>query len=364
LTFIPGQKSKQPSYPASPAQQYNPKSKTTTPAAAKYTTTTTTKPAVQYPKTTTPAAVNHPTTTPPSKYTSTTAPAPVKTDQCEPQPRGTGPTVYPDTVEAFLNFGPFKTDALNAVTPSGYTPVFQNLQAASQGPSYLTYFPLESYDTEECAAHCDATKGCSSFNVYVERSPSVNPHSDASNAAHNCPNPSSTTHIRCALHGCSLAANAATNAGQWRDHFHVVIAGSNGYSKPGAPLDVPAYNPPQQCPRGGYGNAAADWSVGDHFFPGAYDPDLCAIFARVQTATNKAAAQAQGRRIYSPCNSFNAFEVWDEAAGLMLGTYCKLFTDVLPVAWAVVEKETRLGKVWGLRNSWMYELSVYDQGKI
>ena len=83
-------------------------------------------------------------------------------------------------------------------------------------------YTLTSFDTLSCASRCDQASGCQAFNVYVERDPSVDPN------AQNCPNPPSTINYKCTLWGAPVAAGEATNYGQWRDSFQVLIAGSNG----------------------------------------------------------------------------------------------------------------------------------------
>ena len=83
-------------------------------------------------------------------------------------------------------------------------------------------YTLTSFDTLECASKCDQAGGCEAFNVYSERDPSVDPNKD------NCPNPPSTTNYKCTLWGAPVAVEEATNEGQYRDDFQVVITGSNG----------------------------------------------------------------------------------------------------------------------------------------
>ena len=83
-------------------------------------------------------------------------------------------------------------------------------------------YTLQSYDTLTCASKCDQASGCEAFNLYIERDPSLDPN------AQNCPNPPSTTNYKCTIWGVAVTAGEATNYGQWRDSFHVVIAGSNG----------------------------------------------------------------------------------------------------------------------------------------
>ena len=82
-------------------------------------------------------------------------------------------------------------------------------------------YTLKSYNTIQCQQYCDSASGCTAFNVYFERDPSVDP-------GNGCDDPASTVNIKCVLWGLPITADTATNRGQWRDNFEVVIAGSNG----------------------------------------------------------------------------------------------------------------------------------------
>jgi hypothetical protein len=104
----------------------------------------------------------------------------------------------------------------------GYSLAFKNLNASSQTTSYLGYKTLNSYDTISCAEYCNQLSGCQGFNIYFERDPSVDPNSS------QCPNPPSVTNIKCVRWGIQIQAETATNSGQWRDSFEVVIAGASG----------------------------------------------------------------------------------------------------------------------------------------
>ena len=112
--------------------------------------------------------------------------------------------------------------ANNAPTPDGYTLVFNNLGASLQASKYMGLYTLTSYDTLTCASKCDRASGCSAFNLYLERDPTVNA------SVQNCPNPPSTTNYKCTLWGAPVSSQEATNSGQYQASFHVVIAGSNG----------------------------------------------------------------------------------------------------------------------------------------
>jgi hypothetical protein len=112
--------------------------------------------------------------------------------------------------------------ASNAPTPDGYTQVFVNLKGSLSASNYMGLTTLTSFDTLTCASLCDRASGCQAFNMYIERDPSLGPN------AQNCPNPPSTTNYKCTLWGAPVSAGEATNTGQWRDSFQVVITASNG----------------------------------------------------------------------------------------------------------------------------------------
>ncbi|KAG9811009.1 hypothetical protein KCU77_g20053, partial [Aureobasidium melanogenum] len=102
-------------------------------------------------------------------------------DACAPQPGGYGPQVQPDTVDAFYSYAPFHSMASAAptVVPSSdktqYTQVFKDLDAAVSANSYIGLYTLTSYNAQECASKCDDTDLCTSFNIYIERDPSLAP---------------------------------------------------------------------------------------------------------------------------------------------------------------------------------------------
>lgn len=118
----------------------------------------------------------------------------------------------------------FKATATNAPTPDGYSAAFQNKDGSLSASNYMGLYTLTSYDTLGCASLCDQANDCEAFNMYIERDPSVDPN------ATDCPNPPSTINYKCTLWGAPVVEEEATNKGQWRDSFQVVITGSNGMS--------------------------------------------------------------------------------------------------------------------------------------
>ncbi|KAF1821861.1 uncharacterized protein K489DRAFT_321376, partial [Dissoconium aciculare CBS 342.82] len=230
---------------------------------------------------------------------------------CTSLPVGYGPTPTPDTPSAFLALPDFGKAALAAKTPSGYFQSFQNLNASNNAYGYLGYTTLTTYDVNKCAAKCTALTGCASFNVYWERSPSVEPGND-------CPNPPSTTLIKCAFWGGPVTSGNAVNNGQWRKNFLVVIAGSNGYVSTAIPT-IPGYTDPVAL-----GNAAinapfdkfgADTFLGSLVFTsGPFDATLCAR-----------ACSQQGF-----CQFFNTYLLYINSTANPAqnqGQYCALYSE-------------------------------------
>lgn len=154
---------------------------------------------------------------------------------CAVQPTGSGPQSSPDSDTGFLNSPVYPQSANGARTPSGWSLVFQNKQAAISTSAYMGYKTYTSYDVSQCAADCLQMSACQSFNIFYERDPSLNP-------ADSCPDPASTVVIKCSFWGTQLQPSALTNKGQYRNKFHVVIAGSNGYQVTSPTYDVEGFS--------------------------------------------------------------------------------------------------------------------------
>lgn len=136
-----------------------------------------------------------------------------------PKPGDGSVAAYQDSSNAL------RSAAQSASAPQGYVEAFKDLSGSSQQIGYLTYKNIDdgTYGVQQCANFCDSEKFCLGFNIFYERDPSVNP-------ADACPNPDPITNVKCAIYGYPVAAGAATNQGQWRENFQVVIVGSNGNS--------------------------------------------------------------------------------------------------------------------------------------
>ncbi|KAK4561353.1 hypothetical protein LTR86_004670 [Recurvomyces mirabilis] len=233
-----------------------------------------------------------------------------------------------DTASAFSSNQDFAADANNAVTPVGYTLAYSNKAGSSEGVyGYMGYSLLDTYDTPTCAARCDSVQGCSSFNIYLERDPSQDPTS-------TCSDPASTTVIKCVYYGGPVTAASATNVGQWRDDFHVVIAGSNGYinnsiSTPAGytgpvALGNAAINAPVDC-------AGRDTYMGVKIFTsGPFDASLCAAACSSQSVYNLAHPPQNG--VAQTCQFFNTYVLYNGTQSV--GQYCSLYNESWPASFA------------------------------
>ncbi|KAK8119239.1 uncharacterized protein PG998_003865 [Apiospora kogelbergensis] len=244
----------------------------------------------------------------------------IKRSPCQTQPVGAGPVPSPDTASAFLSYAAFASQASAAPVPSGYTQAFSNIAASSSAYGYMGYTTLQSYDTALCASKCDAISGCSAINIYFERDPTVEP-------ADACANPASTTNIKCVFWGGPVSKDNSKNAGQWRNKFQVVIAGSNGYvSKSIAPQD--GYSGPTFLGNAAI-NAPLDCSGADTyiqpkvFTSGPFDAGLCAAACSAQSAYNLAHPPSDGTNPKT-CQFFNTYMLLKN--GVPEGQYCSMYT--------------------------------------
>lgn len=282
---------------------------------------------------------------------------------CAPQPDGFGPRVSPDTDSQFLRDATLNQMSLSAKStpPTGYTTSFSGLTGSVSLSTYMGLYTLNKYDPALCASYCDQATGCLGINLYFERDPSVNP-------ADACPNPASMTNIKCTLWGSQVTAASANNEGQWRgpgdaqgQAFHVVIAGSNGYSKPTPPPTQPGYNPPAALP--GACDATYNGANGksvfikSQFFRQQFDAGVCATLCSATTKDNK---KNSNGKPFQACNFFNAFivSVDDKADGI----YCSMYTEVIPSKYATARSVSDKGKQYSVSYSYGFASTVQDSG--
>ncbi|KAI1317674.1 hypothetical protein F5Y16DRAFT_419478 [Xylariaceae sp. FL0255] len=251
-------------------------------------------------------------------------------DACAPQPTGAGPTPYPDTPQAFENDPYFSTEADLAFTPKGYTLTFQNLNASNNANGYMGYTLLDSYDVQGCAAACNAIYGCEAINIYFERDPSIVP-------GDGCPNPPSTTNIKCVFWGGPVTLSNAINYGQYRDEFEVVIAGSNGYVNntiecPSGYQDTTllgdvAINAPLDC-------LGVNTYIGTSvFLAGPFDATLCAAACTAQRTLTALNPTKQA------CNFFNTYLL--NKNGASVGQYCVMYSEAWDGSYATNPGSTK-----------------------
>ena len=230
-----------------------------------------------------------------------------------------GPRPTQDTPEAFLSDPTMSTLAVSAPTSVGlYTRSFKNSKGSNQQLGYLTYYTLKRYDALACSAKCDQISQCSGFNLYFERAPIVEPNDSS------CSNPNSTTLIKCAVYGYPVYGATATNVGQYRRHFRVVIAGSNGYSKftlPPAPTGFTNAT--------AYKGAIRSYKAADmkyityKSYTGPVDVRVCASACQSLTKNNRERPYSKNPTAYDACNFFN---IWVAVkANIPVGWTCSMY---------------------------------------
>ncbi|KAL9009284.1 MAG: hypothetical protein Q9173_005677 [Seirophora scorigena] len=271
-------------------------------------------------------------------------------DPCSPQPDGYGPKPATDSADAFLAFQAFHNTANSAATPQGYTRSFVDLQASVNANSYMGLYTLKTYDAIKCQQLCDAASLCTAFNIYFERDPTLAP-------ADACLNPAGFTNIKCTLWGSGVTAEAATNKGQYRRDFQVVISGSNGYTKDNPPSPQVGFDGPTAF--GGAINAPGNY-IGQKYFPGVYDAGLCAGACQANTAYNSRHPRSDGT--YDACQFFNAYLL--SKNNIPEGTYCGFYTKTWGKQYSTNYGQYRGSDYYSVSSSYGYTLNPQNPGHI
>ncbi|CAD0049870.1 unnamed protein product [Aureobasidium pullulans] len=271
---------------------------------------------------------------------------------CVAQPTGISHTSSPDTDTAFLADSYYSSAATGASAPTGYSVSFTNLQASNNVLGYLGFSLMGSYDPSACASRCDKVNGCQAINIYFERDPSgkfiyllfVSTFSNTTSVDPNdssCSNPTSYSQIKCVYWGGPVTQSNALNNGQYRNQFHVVIAGSNGYVNRSidTPIGYTAPNylgnsvvnaPATDC--AGYNNSLSSmlWTTGP------FDAGRCAAACSAYNANTPATGVAQ------TCQFFNTYVL--KGNGKDAGQYCALYQQSFPSS-AVTSSSVVIGGI-------------------
>ncbi|KAJ9665419.1 hypothetical protein H2201_004497 [Coniosporium apollinis] len=203
-------------------------------------------------------------------------------------------------------------DTRNQPTLKGYTSAFAGLQGATQAKGYLTYETLKTYDPAACATFCNSVKMCQFFNIYYER------NKDAAG------NPIDI--IKCSAYSLFQTSATATNKGQWRGTFQILITGSNGYNKATNSQAPPGYTLED------FGNAAINAPLYDRtgqstfiqpIYLDQYDPALCAAACDSQTDYNK--RHSEDGCNFKACVFANLYILSEN--GVPKTTVCALYTQ-------------------------------------
>ncbi|KAI4726289.1 hypothetical protein E4T49_05916 [Aureobasidium sp. EXF-10728] len=235
--------------------------------------------------------------------------------------------------------------------PAGYSTSFTGQLAGLFAPNYLGYQQLSSYSPSACAAYCNARSDCNAFNIYIQRTPTFIPDD-------SCPNPSGAAQITCALYGTYVSSSQATNIGQYRKDFMVVIQGSNGYNLNPAPASVSTFQGPNALDAVAYSSSIY---LAQKYFS-SYDVTQCSSLCNTYTANSKANAQSSKSSTYTPCNYFNVFNLTLNGQSQLMGCYLFSTSDAANYDNYRTARDTNSGTVYNLTNSYGYALYPQDKG--
>ncbi|KAH8879989.1 hypothetical protein GQ53DRAFT_833648 [Thozetella sp. PMI_491] len=260
------------------------------------------------------------------------------TTNCTAEPLGFGPVPMIDSPEAWLNLTSMTKTAIEARVPVGFGLVANGsaLNGAIEAVGFEGFAYLETYDVEQCASWCMEKRECISFNIYYERAPVLAP-------ADACPNPNSTTTIKCVFWGNELEAGLATNRGEMRKDFRL-NPGANltflGFDGPRNPRVKAVFEPPFE-PSGHY-NTTLAFQTYAYRLGFYYNPEICAKACNERTergAHDRAAVSAQYTNgAYDKCNMFTAFELHKN--GVPHAMVCVEYSSVWDNIYGTWEGET------------------------
>lgn len=88
--------------------------------------------------------------------------------------------------------------------------------------------------------------------------------------------------------------------------------------------------------------------MGNHFFPGPYNPNACYDYAMSLNSANKQAGLSQS------CKYFNAYYL--NKNGKPHGTYCNLYNSELDNSWATYTGGMSGGDKYECKQSWGFTI--------
>ncbi|KAF8862710.1 hypothetical protein BDZ45DRAFT_798915 [Acephala macrosclerotiorum] len=169
--------------------------------------------------------------------------------------------------------------------------------------------------------------------------------------------------------GVPVSAATATNLGQHRESFEVVIAGSNGYNALATPPSNPGFTGPVTWP--GAPDCPVDpvsgisTYIGSKYFafglfPGQiqyFSTEVCVSACSAQTAYNFAHAIA-GKNP-SVCNHVVAYMLNDNL-GIPQGVYCAMFTESWDAGYGKVTAAAFGSAQWTVGSAYAYTNATYS----
>lgn len=222
---------------------------------------------------------------------------------------------------------------------------FKNLQKAAGGSGYMGLQYLSNYSPEQCGTLCLKTNGCNAFNLYLERDPQVSANYET------CLNPPSIVVVKCVLYNTPFAGpvnQVATNGGQFRSKFQIVIAASTGYNLNTVPPKEPGYGPPQALNGAIKSNHGYIRVVYADTQSAGISPDFCAQACDAQR--NYAIATNDPTQ----CVAFNYFLLSKNGGAGGTQIQCSLYSDAQDPKDATNTGDTRGTDTYTVKNSLLY----------
>lgn len=146
-----------------------------------------------------------------------------------------------------------------------------------------------------------------------------------------CEDPDPLIVVKCTFWGSALDKTTATNDGQWRADFHVVIAGSNGYTSDAIAAPIDGWNEPLKLNDATMSaplrDCAGTWTYMGYklFNDGPYDVNLCAAACDAQNEYNIAHPPTNGDNL-ALCAAFGSYQLTQntKSGSKVLGQFCTM----------------------------------------
>lgn len=162
------------------------------------------------------------------------------------------------------------------------------------------------------------------------------------------------TTFKCTLWGSAIDSSTATNSGQPREQFDIVVTASNGYDKtntttPGVDPCTGFSKPPTSL--NGTAVDAPGKCLGYKFFSGPFNPQVCNEYAAAQSKANAEQGVKQSVAMFNAC--------YLHKNGAPFGTRCTLYDEHIDFAtYATYGGGYDGGDSYEVKQSWAWAFEI------